>query len=168
MATNRPKINIPLEPLDVIVDITSITLYVVMIIYTALNYNALGDTIPIHFNASGEADGFGNKTSVWVLPIIGMVIYSILCILNKYPHTHNYMVNITEENAFKNYRLSTRLVRFTNLFLAILFTFIQYISIEKGKGYAIELGSWFTPTIIGISIISPLLIMVYLQKINKA
>ena len=168
MKTNRPKIDVPLEPLDVIIDITSIMIYTLMIIYTVISYSDLADTIPTHFNASGEADGFGDKATIWILPVIGIVIYSSLFVLNKYPHAHNYMVNITEDNAFKNYRLSTRLVRFTNLFLAIIFAFIHYVSIEKGKGNAIELGSWFTPIIIGISIISPLFIIVYQQKINKS
>lgn len=168
MKTNRLKIDVPLEPLDLIIDLTSIMIYALMIIYTVINYSDLAETIPTHFNASGEADGFGDKTSVWILPVIGIVTYSFLFVLNKYPHAHNYMVNITEDNAFKNYRLSARLVRFTNLFLAILFALIHYVSIEKGKGNAIELGSWFTPIIIGVSIISPLFIIVYQQKINKS
>ncbi len=168
MNSNRPKIEVPKEPLDIIIDITSIVLYALMIIFTMINYSDLADTIPTHFNASGKADGFGDKANVWILPVIGIVIYIILYTTNKYPYTYNYMLNITEENAFENYKLSTRIVRFTNLSLAILFAIIQYVSIEKGKGTAIELGSWLTPIIIGISIISPLFVIVYQQKINKS
>lgn len=168
MKTNRPKIEVPLEPLDIIIDIISIILYALMIIFTVINYSDLADTILTHFNTSGEADDFGDKTAVWILPLIGIATYLILFIVNKYPHAHNYMINITEENAFKNYKLSTRIVRFTNLFLAILFAFIQYVSIEKGKGSPIKIGPWLTPIIIGVSIILPVFIIVYQQKINKS
>ena len=78
------------------------------------------------------------------------------------------MVNITEDNALKNYRFSTRILRFTNLFVAIIFAFIQYMMVEQGKGNDIGLGSWFTPVIIIVSIILPIFIVIYQQKINKS
>jgi uncharacterized membrane protein len=168
MKTNRPKIEVPFEPLDIVVDLISVTLYILMIVYTAINYGDLAATIPTHFNASGEADSFGDKIHVWLLPVIGILTFVLLFVLNKHPHIHNYSVNITEDNVVKNYRFSTRIVRFTNLFVAILFACIQYMMVEHGKGNAIGLGSWFTPTIIGISIILPIFIILYQRKINKS
>lgn len=168
MKTHKPKINVPWEPLDIIVDLISATLFILMIIYTAINYEQLSETIPTHFNASGEADGFGDKSHVWLLPILGIVMYIILFIINKYPHLHNYMVNITEDNALKNYRFSTRIVRFANLFMAILFVVIQYVMIEQGKGNNINLSGWFLPIIIGFSVILPIFIFLYYRKINKS
>lgn len=166
MKTNRPKIDVPLEPLDIIVDLISVTLIILIIVYTAINYGDLSETIPTHFNASGEADGFGDKIYVWMLPVIGIVTFVLLFVLNKFPHIHNYMVNITEENALKNYRFSTRIVRFTNVFVAVLFACIQYMMVEQGKGNDAGFGSWFTFSIIGLSLILPLFILIYQQKIN--
>ena len=167
MKTNRPKIEVPLEPLDIVVDLISVTLFILMIVYTAINYGDLAATIPTHFNASGEADSFGDKLYIWLLPVLGILTFVLLFVLNKYPHFHNYSVNITEDNGLKNYRLSTRIIRFTNLFVAILFAYIQYMMVEHGKGNVINLGSWFTPTIIGISVILPIFIILYQRKINK-
>ncbi|WP_040278940.1 DUF1648 domain-containing protein [Psychroserpens damuponensis] len=167
MNTNRPRIKVPTEPLDVVVDLISVTIYIVLIVYTAINYGELSNIIPIHFNAAGEADGFGDKTYVWLLPAIGIVTFILLFVLNKFPHIHNYMVNITEDNALKNYRFSTRIVRFTNVFVAILFAFIQYTMVEQGKGNDVGFGSWFTYSIIGVSLILPLFILIYQQKINN-
>jgi len=167
MKTNRPKIDVPFEPLDIIVDLISVTLLVLMIVYTTLNYGDLADTIPTHFNGKGEADSFSDKMYVWMLPAIGIITFGLLFVLNKYPHIHNYMVNITEENALKNYRFSTRIVRFTNLFVAVIFAIIQYMMVEKGTGNNFSLGAWFTPTIIVISIVLPILIIIYQRKINN-
>ncbi|MEM5565553.1 DUF1648 domain-containing protein [Psychroserpens sp. AS72] len=167
MKTNRPKVKVPFEPLDIVVDLISVTLYILMIVYTVINYGDLADTIPTHFNGKGEADGFGDKVYVWILPIIGVFTFVLLFVLNKYPHIHNYMVNITEENALKNYRFSTRIIRFTNLFVAIIFACIQYMMVEQGKGNTTEFGSWFLYSIIGISVILPIFLFIYQRKINK-
>ncbi|WP_052184103.1 DUF1648 domain-containing protein [Psychroserpens sp. Hel_I_66] len=168
MKTNRPKIKVPLQPLDIVLDLISATLILITIIYTAMNYGDLAETIPTHFNAAGEADGYGSKSMIWMLPVIGVFTFLLLFFLNKYPHIHNYMVNITEENALKNYRFSTRIIRFTNLFVAILFLVIQYMMIEEGKGNNVSFGSWFTYSIIGASLILPIFILIYQQKINKS
>lgn len=168
MKTNRPKLKVPIEPLDIVVDLVSATLLILMIVYTALNYGQLSETIPTHFNATGAADAFGSKNYIWLLPGIGITMFSLLFVLNKYPHMHNYMVNITEDNALKNYRFSTRIVRFTNLFMAILFVVIQYVMIEQGKGNDISLTGWFTPIIIGFSVALPIFILLYHRKINKS
>ncbi|MFT4612536.1 MAG: putative membrane protein [Glaciecola sp.] len=167
MKTNRPKIEVPFEPLDIIVDLISLTLFILMFIYTTLNYGDLAETIPTHINAAGEADGFSDKIYVWLLPAIGIITFVLLFVLNKYPQIHSYMVNITEDNALKNYRFSTRILRFTNLFVAVIFVFTQYMMIEKGKGHDIIFGSWFTAAVIGVSVILTIFTVIYQRKLNK-
>ncbi|MDG5493119.1 DUF1648 domain-containing protein [Psychroserpens sp. SPM9] len=166
MKSERPKIKVPWEPLDIITDLISISLIVAMIAYTLLYFGELSDTIPTHFNASGEADGFNDKIYIWMLPLVGVFTFSLLFFLNTKPHIHNYMVPITEDNALKNYRFSTRVLRFTNLFVAIIFSVIQYIMVEKGRGNPIRLGGWFLPVVIGFSILLPIFIFVYNKKLN--
>jgi hypothetical protein len=157
LKNNRPRINVPLEPLDNIVDLISATVLTMIVVYTAIN-----------FNASGEPDGFGDKIYIWLLPAIGIITFVVLFVLNKFPHFHNYKFNITEDNALKNYRFMTRVFRFTTLFIAILFIFIQYMMIEQGKGNATGFSAWFTPLIIVISLVFAVFIAIYQQKINKS
>lgn len=167
MKTGRPKIKIPLQPLDIIIDMTSVTLLILMVVYIVMSYGELPDIIPSHFNAKGEVDGHSDKSQLWLLPSVGIALFIGLFILNKYPHYHNYMVNITEDNALKNYRFSTRIVRFTNLFMSLIFVMISYTMIESAKGESFKLGSWFLPFIIGFSILLPIGILIYNNKINK-
>jgi len=77
------------------------------------------------------------------------------------------MVNITEENALKNYRLSTRVLRIVNFFCVLLMTYITYMIIESAFGKQFKLGNWFVPTVIALSIISPIILFVYMRKLNK-
>ena len=168
MKTNRPKIEVPLEGLDIITDLLSLSVILIMLIYIGLSYSDLPEIIPSHFNAQGEVDGYANKMTIWLVPIVSVVLFVGMYILNKYPHYHNYMVNITEDNALKNYRFSTRIVRFTSLFVMITFAFVAYTMIEVAKGHNFKIGSWFLPIIIGLSIILPIVIFIYHKKINAS
>ncbi|WP_033957100.1 DUF1648 domain-containing protein [Psychroserpens jangbogonensis] len=167
MNTGRPKIKAPLEGLDIVLDIISATILILLIAYAIISYTELPDSIPSHFNAKGEVDGYSEKITIWLLPAIGVVLFFGLYIINRYPYLHNYMVNITEENALKNYRLSTRIVRFTNLFIMFIFGIITYSIVESAKGNNSNMDGWILPLIIGLSILFPIAILIYKKKINK-
>ena len=167
MKTGRPKIKVPLEGLDIVLDILSATILVLLIAYTIISYSELPDTIPSHFNIKGEVDGYSNKSMLWLLPAFAIVLFFGLYIMNRFPHLHNYMVNITEENALKNYRLSTRIVRFANLFAMFIFGVIAFSIVETSKGNTSNIEIWFLPLVIGISITLPIIIFIYQKNINK-
>lgn len=167
MKTGRPKINVPLEGFDIILDLLSATILILLIVYAIISYSELPDTIPSHFNAKGEVDAYSNKSILWLLPGLSVILFFGLYVLNKYPHIHNYMVNITEENALKNYRLSTRIVRFTNLFVMVIFGIVMHSIIESAKNNNSNMNNWILPFIIGFSTLLPIAILIYQKKINK-
>ena len=48
----------------------------VLILYLFFsNYAALPERIPTHFGLSGEVDGWGAKTQMWLFPIMGTLVY---------------------------------------------------------------------------------------------
>jgi len=167
MKSNRPKIQVPFQTFDIILELISISFIILTWVYTIIQYGNLPETIPTHFNAQGIADGFSDRITIWLIPGIVTVLYSGLFILNKYPHWHNYMVNISEENALKNYRFSTRVLRIVNFLCVILFTYITYHIIQNAKGTALNLSSYFMPLVIGISAILPILLLIYMKKLNS-
>ena len=153
--------------MDIVVEIITFTLLLLLFIYTFQSYSDLSQSIPVHFNASGVADAYGDKSSIWILPVLGLVLALGMLALSRFPHIHNYMVNITEENAYKNYQLSSRILRWVNLAVVILFGFIQVTVIQKGLGNDFSLGKWFVPLIVGSTLTLPVFIFIYSQKINK-
>ncbi len=167
MANERPKIKVPLEPIDMVAEIISSSFLILLIIYTFLVNKDLPDTIPTHFNFNGEADAYGSKHTMWLLPAIGLVMFIGFNILNRFPHLHNYMVNITEENALKNYRFSTRILRFVLLFVMVLFIYIQYTIVSHVNNNGVAFGSWFVPIILLVSLILPIFIFIQNRKMNK-
>lgn len=167
MKNERPRIKVPFEVIDTIIEFTSITIIILMWCYSVFNFTELPDTIATHFNAVGEPDGYGSKHTIWIIPSITTILYIALFMLNKFPHLHNYMVNITEENAFKNYRFSTRLLRVVNFLCVLLMAYITYMIVESAFGTKLEIGSWFIPVIIGTSVILSIILIIYMQKLNK-
>ncbi len=47
-----------------------IVLTLIPFIYLAIIYGDLPDTIPTHWNAQGVVDGYGNKKTLWMIPIM--------------------------------------------------------------------------------------------------
>lgn len=167
MGNERPKIKVPFEPVDFVIEGLSIIFLCLMWIYVGIEYSGLEETIPSHFNGRGEIDGYSNKSFIWFLPLLATGMYVLLFILNRYPHMHNYMVNITEENALRNYRFSTRILRIVNFLCTFMFAYIVYQMINSAKTGTSQIGMGFLITVVVASIILPIVLIVYQSKMNK-
>ncbi len=167
MFEKRPKITVPQNSTDLWIDRFSFLLFFIIWLSVFVYYPDLPDEIPTHFNGRGQADAFGSKQSIWVLMGVFSSIFIGIYILNKYPHLHNYTVKITEKNALKNYRFSTRILRVVNFFNLLLLAFILKTMITPNDEQNTELGGWFLPTIIIGSLVLIIYIFVKANKINS-
>ena len=141
----RPKLRIELEQSDLFVEVLGRMGVILLLAIPLFYYGDLPDTIPTHFNAAGEPDQYGRKAVVWLLPLIGLVTYLGLLWLNKYPHIFNYMREITEENAYQQYQIATRMVRAMNVIIMWAFAYLTYAMIQISLGYMSGLGDYFIP-----------------------
>lgn len=90
-------------------------------------YNRLPEIIPTHFNMSGEVDDYGNKLTLFLIPILGSVLFVVMSILLKHPEKFNYPVKITLANAQKQYTLAVRLIRWLNVTIMIVFNGLLWL-----------------------------------------
>ena len=156
----RPKIKLQLTLSDKIIEVTS---YVALFAFWLMNifsFSTLPENIPTHYNGMGEVDSYGPKTTIFLLPVLGTVLFTFLTYIIKKPETFNYTVEITEENALEQYTNSTKLIRFMKLALIILFIVIDYKTIETARDNSDGLGKWFLPFTIALIFI-PVLFSVY-------
>lgn len=67
---------------------TSIIIFIILLplLYAGSMYSSLPDTIPIHFNLSGEADGYGNKNSIWMITLLMAAVSAGVYLLLKNLH----------------------------------------------------------------------------------
>lgn len=141
----RPRINIELKPVDIITELIAILGLVLLIGLPMYFFDELPDSIPRHYGANGEPDGFSEKGIIWTLPIIGVLMYVGMFWLNKYPHIFNYPQEVTKENAKRIYTIGTRMIRTLNAIITCVFAYITYSTIQTALGKQSGLGNWFTP-----------------------
>ncbi len=141
----RPKIRIAPDASDYIMEVIGAIFLLLMISWPLYFFQELPDSIPRHFNAAGEPDGFSQKNTIWILPSIGLVMYVGMLILNRYPHIFNYPTEITVENAERQYRAATKLIRTINVLMAASFFYIGYSTIQTALNKQVGLGTAFLP-----------------------
>ena len=145
MEEERPKIKLIPTTADKMVELLGWLILLALWGWTFTHYSALPDTIPTHFNAAGEADGFGSKASIIGLPVIATLLFIGLTVLNRYPHIFNYPLAIMEDNALRLYTLATRMLRYLKLVLVVVFGGIEFMTIQNATGKGAGLGVWFLP-----------------------
>lgn len=159
-----PEIPLELTNKDNFLEVIGGVLLLTYWVYACLHYANLPEIIPIHYNALGEADGYGSKNSLFLLPAITSVLFLGITILNKYPHKFNYLVDITEENALRNYTLATRLLRVMKVIITIIFFLITFMTVRNAYGSSNGVGTWLLPTILAIIVIPSIYFLVQLSK----
>ena len=161
----RPKIKLTLSPLDNAIELSSIIFICFLWSLTLYIFLKLPTIIPIHFNASGKADNYGNKKTLLILPLIATIIYFAITQLNKRPHILNYMTTITKDNAEKEYTGATRTLRFLKLVIVLIFSLIILLTSLTSSGVKNGLGFWFLPMIFGLLLI--LTVIITYQSFKK-
>lgn len=161
----RPKIKLTLSLLDKKIELTGKIFLVFIWALTIYTFLKSPTTIPTHFNASGQADDYGNKVTLLILPILATIIYFVVTQLNKHPHVLNYMTEITEDNAEKQYTNATRMLRFLKLAILIIFSLIIIFTYLTTIGVKNGLGFWFLPLTFGLLLIPTIISII--QSFNK-
>jgi uncharacterized membrane protein len=156
----RPKLKVVLTKSDKAVEVISWILLLSIWALTLTGYSKMPEIIPTHYNASGDADGFGQKVTIFLLPVIATILFIGLTIANKYPHTFNYMTSVTNENALTQYSNATRMMRYLKTIVLFIFGTIVFKTIQNTNGNADGLGVWFLPLTMGLIFIPTLYFIV--------
>lgn len=120
------QMKIPQTTSERIADVIGIIAILFMLIYTFMKYSGLPDTVPIHFGANGEADGFGSKSTFIIWPAISIGMFIFLTILERYPQAYNYPARLNEQNAEAFYRNARKILNYIKNIIAILFAYVTY------------------------------------------
>ncbi len=162
----RPIIFINKGAIDSILDYTSLVIILFIWGFTFINYKHLPDVIPTHFNSNGVEDDYGSKNTIWILPIISTAVFILFTVLNKFPHQFNYMVKITADNAEKQYRLATRIMRILKFNISLLFfcIIIKVVGSSLDKNSSLE---WWLIPLLLLTIITPTFYLVIVSGSKK-
>ncbi len=157
----RPVISLRLSPLLIAGDLAAAIAILVSVLIIIQFWAVLPDRIPIHFGFSGQPDAWGDKLTIWLLPAVAAFIFALLTAVSRYPHTFNYSVRITEENARRQYLLARSLLVWLKAEICWLFAFIVRQQIIMALGTAQRFTIEF---VLGIVVLIFGTVAVYLLK----
>lgn len=162
----RPKIDLELTLTDQLGEwVGWITLFATWI-SAVYAFVVLPETIPTHFNMTGEPDGYGSKISLMLIPLISTVVFVGMTLINRKPEIFNYPVKITAENAAFQYRNATRMIRWLKFSIVLIFLIIlvaMYSSALLGEAH---FNKYLIPVIFALTFV-PLIIYLVTSSRNK-
>lgn len=138
-----PKLNIAPDSFDYF--LTGIALLCLLLMF-GLNlyyYDLVPERIPVHFDATGKPDSYGEKITLWVVFGLSVLLFVILTLVGRSPHLANYSVPITTENAPRQYKNMQQMNRALTAVLCLCFAYIHYGIIQTALGQQDGLGLWF-------------------------
>jgi uncharacterized membrane protein len=153
MENGQPIVKIKKEPLDYFLEYSALIVLIATWGFTIFHFNKLPDIIATHFDLSGKPNEFGSKYTIWLLPIIITFVYILMYNLNRSPYKFNYLIKITEQNANKQYKLASRMMRVILFNITIMFAYITFKEIDGAYTKSSALEWWFIPLLLGSTII---------------
>ncbi len=127
--------------LEIVTIVLAISSWILPIMY----YGELPDEIPMHFNAQGEADSWGAKHTLFILPGITSILYIILTAVSRISPASAYsstLVPITKENEAIQHRLQAEQIRIIKFFTVLLLTHITWGIVRISREGGSHLSNW--------------------------
>lgn len=114
-------------------------------VFLVLYWGRIPAQVPMHYNAAGEIDRWGDRSSLLILPVISWLLYGLLTVAEQFPGAWNTGVKITEENRERVYPLLGHLLSTLKLLVVAMFTWIiLWCALAR------PLPVWFLPVVLGV------------------
>ena len=126
--------------LDTIAEVFCMILLIVTTLYTIYMYIQLPEKIPIHYNAAGVIDRYGNKLEIFILLIVTWVMYIGLSLVTRVPQFWNTGVSVTAENKDRVYRILKNMLKIIKMEIIVIFCYLIYNTTTL-----YNLPKWFVP-----------------------
>lgn len=161
--SSLPDIKIELTNFDKLLEGAAFIGMLATLIIPIIYWNSLPQKMPMHFNAAGEPDAFGEKIYVWILPAVSLFTYLLMTFINKNPKNFNYPVKITPSNAESKYRNALMMNRWLKAIIMFLLAYMIFMGIQVGLGNSVGMGNYFVYVFIAI-VCAPIAYYGFLKK----
>lgn len=148
MKFQRPRLTPPPAPGTALLDWLTVAGVVAASAIALHAWLVLPEIIPVHFGIDGRANGWGSKGVIWMLPGIALLVAVQLTLLRRIPHTFNYAVRITADNAQRQYQIACTLLTWMRTELVWLMVYIAWQMHGLGAGGPASLGLGFVPVLL--------------------
>lgn len=111
-----------------IINILCLLIMVGSLIWLIVYWKNIPDEIATHFNIYGEADSFGSKKDIIVLPIFAWLTYGMMSLVECIPGAWNTGVKVTPENSARVYSIIKGMLVILKLLVVLTFVLITVYS----------------------------------------
>ncbi|MEG0823571.1 MAG: DUF1648 domain-containing protein [Erysipelotrichaceae bacterium] len=112
-----------------VTNILNISFITISIIILLLTYNYIPNKLPTHYDFFGNPDAWGDKSSIWVIIIVVIVLNIILHIVGMFPQTWNIPIELNDSNRSIVYELLSNMLSVLRLEMTIMFISFLYFEI---------------------------------------
>ena len=159
---SRDRKKKPITLSDRILELVAAAMAVLLLILTGVLYSQAPETVPTHFNFSGDADGWGGKGFYWILAAI-MLVGMIICASAAYNRKLvNLPIRLKEPVFYRQIGLISRMCRI----MTITFGFIWLAVLLAMSASFIDMPEDVSVALIPLSVVLMLcVVMFYTLKI---
>ena len=140
MRMEEEKLSVPYTALQKFWMLLGGGILVALLVALLVLWPQIPEQIPGHYNAQGEVTRYDGKGAVWIMPIIGMILYAGLLLLSFFPQAWNTPIHVTRENRLRVLSRTRDMLCWMAVLLSALFS---YIGLSMTG--LVELGAWFLP-----------------------
>ena len=162
----RPRLHMKESFLEIVFDLIAIGAIVANVIYLNTMWGKIPNIVPTHFNSLGQVNGYGSKDTLFIMPIISIVIFIAINILAKFPYIFNYTIKITEDNAEREYRNARLLIKVLLAEICTLFTYIEWNSIKGAITSSAGLRGIFAPISMVVIVATLIFFIIRMNKLE--
>lgn len=126
----RPVLNLPRSPSEKLLEGIGLIGLLVCVGLFIYFWPKLPPTIPTHFDIQGRVNDWGSKSVFVIFPMMSAMMYFVMLIVSKFPHTFNYPWPITETNAAVQYRLARAMLSWVKACAIWLMAVLAWITAQ--------------------------------------
>lgn len=119
-----------------ILEIVSLAALVFLIFITAralYGSHRLPDHIPTHFNAAGQADGYGSPKMLLIFPGFATIAYLLMSLVSRFPAAFNFPVRVTPLNRKRLEELALSMIAWFKTEVVVFFAWIAWNAIDAAR-----------------------------------
>ncbi|MGA2370098.1 MAG: DUF1648 domain-containing protein [Candidatus Korobacteraceae bacterium] len=136
-----------------------------MVVSIGIFWSQLPALVPTHFGASGSPNSYGSKISIWMLPIVGFLLYCFLTLLSLIPMRFTFSSKaVAEQSGQQLQPVTLEFVGWLKAEAVWTFAWLNWTTLQISLGRSSGLSPAFPVVTLGAVVIT---IAVFLIRIFK-
>lgn len=144
----------------------AILIAIINLVYAAYSFANLPATIPIHFGINGKPNGWGEKYTIFFIPLINLALVGFMTSVRKNPFSYlNLPIKLSNNNLEERMNLGRQYLDLVTVFISTIFFFIELNIVKTSQNPIWGNGIFIIVLILIAAILG--LAAYYTNKINK-